>query len=413
MKRRVVITGLGALTPVGIGVDNTWESLKKGQSGIGEIEVFDTERFDVKIAGEIKEFDPTLYVEKKEAKRMDRYTQLANAAAKEAIEDSALDVEAVDSNRFGVIVGSGIGGMVTLEDAHRNLFNKGPKRVSPFAIPMLISNMAAGTISIKYGAKGPNYSVVTACATSTNSIGDAAKIIERNAADIMIAGGAEASISELGISGFTSMKALSRRNEEPTKASRPFDKERDGFVMGEGAGILILEELEHALKRGAKIYAEVKGYGMSADAYHMTAPSPDGEGAARSMQNALDDAEITANDVDYINAHGTSTPMNDKLETMAIKRVFGDYAYDVAISSTKSMTGHLLGAAGAIESIVMVKSINDGVVHPTINLENPDPECDLNYVPNKAIEKEVKYAISNSFGFGGHNATLVFGKYEK
>ena len=412
MNRRVVITGIGAITPVGMNVSETWESIKAGKSGIKTIESFDTEQFDVKIAGEILEFDPTKYIEKKAARRMDRFTQFAVAASQQAVEDSKLDLEKIDRNRFGVIVGSGVGGMITLEEAHKNLFNKGPRRVSPFAIPMLISNMAAGLISITFGAKGPNYSVVTACATSTNSIGDAAKIIERGAADIMIAGGAEAAICGLGIGGFTSMKALSKRNDEPTKASRPFDKERDGFVMGEGAGILVLEDLQHALDRGATIYAEVKGYGMSSDAYHMTAPAPDGEGAARSMQNALDDANIKPEEVDYINAHGTSTPMNDKLETMAIKRVFGENAYNIPISSTKSMTGHLLGAAGAVEAMVMVKTINEGFIHPTINLENPDPDCDLNYVPHVGIKKEVKYAISNSFGFGGHNATLVFGKYE-
>lgn len=412
MKRRVVITGLGAVTPVGIGIANYWKNLKKGVSGLGYITKFDASEYDVRIAAEVKGFEAEDFIDKKEAKRMDAYCQYAVAAAAEAVSDSGIDFSKMDAARAGVIIGSGVGGMVSVQNEHVKLLEKGPRRVSPFFVPMMISNMAAGYVSIIHGTKGPNLAVVTACATSTNSIGDAFKIIQRDDADVMIAGGTEASICELSIAGFASMKALSSRNDEPAKASRPFDAERDGFVMGEGAGIIVLEELEHALKRGARIYAEIVGYGMSADAYHITAPSPDGEGAARAMQNALKDAGITYDKIDYINAHGTSTPMNDKLETLAIKTVFKEKAGELLISSTKSMTGHLLGAAGAIEAIACVKTIEENFVHPTINYENPDPECDLNYTPNKGIEREVNYALSNSFGFGGHNATLIIAKFK-
>ncbi|MCG8483059.1 MAG: beta-ketoacyl-ACP synthase II [Clostridia bacterium] len=412
MKRRVVVTGMGAVTPVGTGVDNYWNSLKSGVSGLGYITKFDTTDYEVKIAGEVKDFEIEKYLERKEAKRMDAFSQYAVVAADEAIEDSQLDMEKVDATRAGVIIGSGVGGMITVQNEYLKLIEKGPRRVSAVFVPMMILNMASGHISIRHGLKGPNTAVVTACATSTNSIGDAYKMIERNDVDIMVAGGAEAAICELSIAGFTSMKALSKRNDEPKTASRPFDQNRDGFVMGEGAGVLVLEELEHALKRGAKIYGEVIGYGMSADSFHITAPAPDGEGASRSMTNALIDANLTYQDIDYINAHGTSTPLNDKIETSAVKNVFKERAYDMVISSTKSMTGHLLGAAGAVEAIAAIKSITDGYIHPTINYKTPDPDCDLNYVPNKGIEREVKTALSNSFGFGGHNASLIFSKYE-
>lgn len=412
MKRRVVVTGLGVVTPIGVGVENYWNNLKNGVSGLGYISKFDTADYDVKIAGEVKDLEVEKYLDRKEAKRMDGFSQYAVIAADEAMKDSGLDMESEDATRAGVIFGSGVGGMVSVQNEYMKLIEKGPRRVSAVFVPMMILNMAAGHISIRHGLKGPNTAVVTACATSTNCIGDAYKMIERNDADIMVAGGAEAAICELSIAGFASMKALSKSNDDPVAASRPFDLNRNGFVMGEGAGVLVLEELEHALKRGAKIYGEVLGYGMSADAFHITAPSPDAEGASRSMENALKDAELTYKDIDYINAHGTSTPLNDKLETLAIKTVFKEHANDLLISSTKSMTGHLLGAAGAIEAIATIKTITDGFVHPTINYETPDPDCDLNYVPNKGVEKEVKVALSNSLGFGGHNACLILSKYE-
>lgn len=412
MKKRVVVTGIGAITPIGIGKDAYWQALKLGKSGIDRISKFDPSDYDTQIAAEVKDFDPNQYIDKKEAKRMDRFTQFAVAASKMALEDAAIDTEKIDPYRFGVVLGSGIGGIETLEKEHEKLLTKGPGRVSPFFIPMMISNIGAGQVSMTFGAKGPNTTVVTACASSTNSIGEAFKIIQRGDGDIMITGGAEASITPLSIAGFCSMKAMSTRNDDPKGASRPFDKDRDGFVMGEGAGILILEELEHALKRGAHIYGEIVGYGMSADAYHITAPAPEGEGAARAMKNALIDAHIQPEAVDYINAHGTSTPYNDKFETMAIKSVFGEHAYRLAVSSTKSMTGHLLGAAGAIEAIACIMAINDHFLPPTINYTTPDPECDLDYVPNKGREREVNYALSNSLGFGGHNASILFKKYE-
>ncbi|QEK12024.1 beta-ketoacyl-ACP synthase II [Crassaminicella thermophila] len=412
MKRRVVVTGIGAITPIGIGKENYWNALKAGKSGIGKITRFDATNFTAQIAAEVKDFQPTDYLDKKEAKRMDRFIQYAVVASKMAVEDSGLDLENIDKNRFGVILGSGIGGIETFEKEYDKLLNKGPGRVSPFFIPMMISNMGAGQISMTLGAKGPNATVVTACASSTNAVGDAFKIIQRGDADIMVTGGTEASITPLAIAGFCTMKALSTRNDDPMKASRPFDKDRDGFVMGEGSGILILEELEHALNRGAHIYAEVVGYGMSADAHHITAPAPEGEGAARAMKNAIKDANILPEDIDYINAHGTSTPLNDKFETMAIKSVFGKHAYELAVSSTKSMTGHLLGAAGGIEAIACALAIQEDFIPPTVNYTTSDPECDLDYVPNEGRKRIVRYALSNSLGFGGHNATIILKKYE-
>ena len=412
MEKRVVVTGMGVIAPNGIGIDTYWDSLVNGVSGISYIESFDTEEFDVKIAGEVKDFDESKYFDRKQAKRLDRFAQFAVAGSLMAVEDAKLEINDDNADEIGVLVGSGIGGMKTFQDQAKRLAKRGPRRISPFFIPMMISNMASGQISIYTGAKGPNSNAVTACASATTAIGDAAEIIKRGDAKIMIAGGSEAAITELSIAGFSNMKALSTRNDEPTKASRPFDSERDGFVMGEGAGILILEDLEHAKKRGAKIYGEVAGYGMSGDAHHITVPAPEGEGAARCMQMAVDKAGLKPEEVDYVNAHGTSTPKNDKFETMAIKTVFGDHAYDMLVSSTKSMTGHLLGGAGAIEAVACIKALETGVVPPTINYENPDPECDLNYVPNESTEKDIKVALSNSLGFGGHNATLIFKKYE-
>lgn len=411
-NRRVVVTGIGVISPVGTGKDRYFQNLKEGKSGVDYITRFDTEGFDTKIAAEVKDFEPTEYIDKKESRRMDRFTQFAVAASKMAVEDSKLNIDEVDSNKFGVCIGSGIGGMETLETQHDILREKGPGRVSPFMIPMMISNIAAGNISIAFNAKGPNTTVVTACASSTNAIGEGFRAICRGDADIMITGGSEASITPLSVAGFCAMKALSTRNDDPKGASRPFDKDRDGFVMGEGAGILILEELEHAKKRGAAIYGEVAGYGATGDAYHITAPAPDGDGAYRAMLMAVKDAGVDAREIDYINAHGTSTGLNDKLETLAIKKLLGEDAVKVAISSTKSMTGHLLGAAGAVEAIACLMVINDGVIPPTINYTTPDEECDLDYVPNKARNREVKYALSNSLGFGGHNATIILKKYE-
>jgi len=410
--KRVVITGLGVISPIGIGVEQFYTALKEGQCGIDMVTRFDTEGYDTKIAGEVKDFDPIAYIDRKEAKRMDRYAQFAVAAAKMAFDSSKLDIETIDNSRFGVCIGSGIGGMETLENQHIILQEKGPGRVSPFFVPMMISNIAAGNISITLNAQGPNITVVTACASATNAIGEAFKMIQRGDADIMVSGGSEASITPLAFAGFCSMKAMSTRNDDPKTASRPFDKDRDGFVMGEGAGILILEELEHAIKRGATIYGEVVGYGATGDAHHITAPAPDGAGAYRSMLMAVKDAGIKPEEIDYINAHGTSTEMNDKFETMAIKKLMGEHAMDVAISSTKSMTGHLLGAAGAIEAMACLLAINEDIVPPTINYTTPDENCDLYYVPNKAINKEVEYAMSNSLGFGGHNATIILKKYQ-
>jgi 3-oxoacyl-[acyl-carrier-protein] synthase II len=411
-KRRVVITGIGVISPIGIGKENFFQSLKEGKCGVDYITRFDTTDFDTKIAAEIKDFDPTEYIDKKECRRMDRFTQYAVAASKMAVSDAALDINAIDNDMFGVCIGSGIGGMETLEAQHDILREKGPGRVSPFMVPMMISNIASGNISIALNAKGPNSTVVTACASATNAIGEAFVTIQRGAADIMVTGGTEASITPLAFAGFCSMKALSIRNDDPKTASRPFDKDRDGFVMGEGAGMLIVEELEHAQKRGARIYGEVVGYGASGDAYHITAPSPDAQGAYRAMLMAVKDAGIEATEIDYINAHGTSTGLNDKLETLAIKKLLGDDAKKVAISSTKSMTGHLLGAAGAIEALACLMAINEGIIPPTINYTTPDEECDLDYVPNKARNREVKFAMSNSLGFGGHNATIMLKKFE-
>ena len=410
--RRVVITGMGVVTPIGNDLNTFWGNLQNGVSGIGRIQAFDTSAFDCQIAGEVRDFDPKNYFKNpKDVRRTDRYTHLAMAAAKMAMEDSGVDLEKTDRRRFGAIISSGIGGLKTLEDQHTALMTKGPGRVSAFTIPMLISNMASGLVSMEYGLQGPNFCIVTACATSNNAIGESWRIIKFGDADVFLAGGAEASIVAIGLAGFSSMKALSTRNDEPTRASRPFDRDRDGFVMGEGAGVLVVEELEHAKARGAKIYCELTGYGLSADAYHMTAPPDSGEGAARAMQIALSHAGIGPEQVDYVNAHATSTGLGDIAETRALKTVFGDYAKKVPISATKSMTGHLLGGAGAVETAACALSIRDGVIPPTINLENPDPECDLDYTANIAKQKKVRTAINNSFGFGGHNATVVLAEY--
>jgi len=411
--RRVVVTGLGTLSPVGNTADEFWSSLVQGRSGVGMITKFDTAGYPTRIAGEVRNFDPLDFVDKKEARRLDPYLQYAVASSVLAVQDAALDTDKIDGSRFGVLIGSGIGGISTLLESHRNLIEKGPDRVSPFFIPMLIANMASGLVSIRFGAKGPNSAVVTACATGNHAIGDSFKIIQRADADVMIAGGSEAIIIPLTIAGFCSMKAMSTRNDEPAKAMRPFDATRDGFVCGEGAGIVVLESLEHALARDARIYAEIVGYGMTGDAHHMTAPDPEGSGAARAMAAAVRDAGLDVSAIGYINAHGTSTPYNDKFETLAIKRVFGDHARRLAVSSTKSMTGHLLGAAGGIEAIATVLALHHGVLPPTINYETPDPDCDLDYVPNQARKQDVEVALSNAFGFGGTNATLAFRAYRR
>lgn len=410
-KRRVVVTGLGVVSPVGSDIDTMWNNIVSGQSGVGELTKLDADLFPTKIAAEVRDFDATKYMEKREARKMDLFTQYAVAAAKMAVEDANLTITEENANRIGVWIGSGIGGMTTYEEHFKKFLEKGG-RVSPFFVPMIIPDMASGQVSIILGAKGINSCSVTACASGTNSIGDAFKVIERGDADIMITGGTEAPINHMSFAGFSSMGALSK-NEDAAKASRPFDKDRDGFIMGEGAGIVVLESLESAQKRGAKIYAEIIGYGATGDAYHITAPAPDGEGAARAMKQALDDAGINPTDMDYINAHGTSTELNDKYETQAVKTVFGEHAYQLAMSSTKSMTGHLLGAAGGVEAIITVLSINNDILPPTINYETPDEDCDLDYVPNEARKKEVNYAMSNSLGFGGHNASLVFKKFKE
>ncbi|HHT62208.1 MAG: beta-ketoacyl-ACP synthase II [Bacillota bacterium] len=410
-QNRVVITGLGVISPVGNNTETFWQSLITGKSGIGSITYFDTTGFSTRIAGQVKDFDPGAFIDKKEARRMDRYSQFALAAAKMAAEDASLDMKNIDGNRMGVILGSGIGGVATMEEQKQILLEKGPGRISPFFVPMMISNMAAGHISIAFGAYGINETIVTACASGTNAIGDAFKAIERGVADIIFTGGTEAPITPLSLAGFCAMKAMSTRNDEPERASRPFDKDRDGFVMGEGAGILVLESLEHAQKRNAHIYAEIVGYGATADGYHITAPAPGGVGAAMAMSRALEDAGLKPEDVDYINAHGTSTDLNDKGETQAIHSVFGEHAKKLAVSSTKSVTGHLLGAAGAIEAVASVLAIKNNLIPPTINYDTPDPDCDLDYVPNVAREAEVKVALSNSLGFGGHNATIAFRKF--
>lgn len=407
-KRRVVVTGVGLITPVGIGVEESWKGLVEGRSGIRKLTRFDASAFATQIAGEVEGFNPEDYIEPKEIKKMDRFIHLAIAASDMAVKDSGLKITDSNAESVGVIIGSGMGGLPAIEHYHSVLLEKGPRRITPFFIPMLIINLAGGHVSMKYGAKGPISAVATACATGSHSIGDAFKIIQRGDANAMIAGGAESVITPMGIGGFNAMKALSTRNDEPEKASRPFDADRDGFVMGEGVGIMVLESLEHARSRGARIYAEIAGYGMTADAYHMTSPAPEGEGAARCMAVALKDGGVAASEVDYINAHGTSTKYGDELESIAIKTVFKGHASKLAVSSTKSMTGHLLGAAGGVEAVVCVLCMRDNIVPPTINLDNPDPQCDLDYVPHKARKMDVNCVMSNSFGFGGTNACLVF-----
>lgn len=411
-KKKIVITGVGIVSPIGIGKTEFTKALKEGVSGVGLISSFDTSQYPVRIAAEVKNFVPEDYIDKKKLRRMDRFCQFAFAAAKMAIEDSNLNLQQENLERIGVIIGSGIGGISTIEREMEVLFTKGPSRISPFLIPMEIINIAAGEIAIYYGFKGPNYGVTSACASSNHAIGDALRLLRYGDADVIIAGGAEAAITPLGLAGFCAAKALSTRNNEPQKASRPFDKNRDGFVMGEGAAVFVLETLEHAKKRNAKIYAELAGYAATDDAYHITAPREDAVTQALCMKLALEDAGVDINQVDYINAHGTSTELNDKCETKAIKNVFGEYAYKIPISSTKSMTGHLLGAAGAIELAAILMCIEHGFIHPTINYETPDPECDLDYVPNIAREQKINVALSNSFGFGGHNAVIVVKKFE-
>jgi len=413
VKRRVVITGVGLVTAVGVGTRETWSCLVKGKSGVGPITRFDTSDFPARIAAEVKSFDPAVFVEKKDVKKMDTFIHYAMAAAEFAMKDSELKIEGSEGEKVGVIIGSGIGGFGTIEREHEVLLKEGPRRISPFFIPSSIVNLAAGQVSIRYGARGPNSAPCTACSAGTHAVGDSFKIIQRSDADVMIAGGSEAAITPMGVGGFAALKALSTRNEEPTKASRPFDRERDGFVVGEGAGVLILEELEHALRRGASIHAEIVGYGMSGDAYHITAPCTDGDGAVRVMRRTLADAAVAPDEVNYINAHGTSTPPNDRIETMAIRSVFGEHASKLAISSTKSMIGHLLGAAGAVEAGVTALTIRDQIIHPTINQEVPDPECDLDYVPNVARRAAIRYALSNSFGFGGTNASILLKRFEE
>jgi 3-oxoacyl-[acyl-carrier-protein] synthase II len=411
MNRRVVITGLGAVTPVGGNLKEYWSGLLEGKSGIGKITRFDTSDYSVEIAGEVKDFTPEERIHPKELRRMDRFAQFSLISSLEAIENSGIDLKKENVNRVGVLIGSGIGGLETWEREYRKLLENGPSRVSPFLIPMMMMNSASGYVSMHMGCKGPNFASASACASSAHTIGEAFRIIERGDADVMITGGAEATITPLAVAGFTNMKALSRRNSEPQRASRPFDRERDGFVLGEGAGICILEDLERAMKRKAEIYGEIIGFGLTADAYHITAPSPGGEGAARAMKMALEQAKVNGDGVDYINAHGTSTPLNDKLETEAIKSVFNNHASSLSISSTKSMTGHLLGGAGAIEFIVATMAVKEDRVPPTINYENPDPECDLDYVPNSAREISVRTALSNALGFGGHNVVLAVKKF--
>jgi len=413
MNQRVVITGMGCLTPIGTGINSFKESLMDGVGGAGPITLFDTTDFSVRFAAEVKNFDPTTYLDKREAKKMDRFTQFAAAAAYQTMESAKFTENELNPDDFGVILGCGIGGLTTLEEQHTNLLNKGPRRVSPFTIPMMISNLAAGQVAILLNAKGPNMTIVTACASATNAIGEAFKMIQRGAAKAILTGGTEASITPISIAGFASMKALSTRNDDPASASRPFDADRDGFVMGEGAGLIMLESLEHAQQRGATILAELVGYGTHTDAYHITAPDPDGAGASKAMQKALDDAGVEPESVGYINAHGTSTDYNDRLETLAIKKVFGPHASTVKISSTKSMTGHLLGAAGGIEAIACVLALQEQTIPPTINYENKDESCDLDYVPNKAQKTSFQYALSNSLGFGGHNACILIKSYQE
>lgn len=411
-KKRVVVTGVGAVTPVGNDIETSWNNIKAGKSGVGPLTRLNADEYPAKVAAEVKDFNIEEYLEKKDARKMDRFTHFAVASALMAVKDAKLEFTDDNAHRIGVWVGSGIGGMETFENQFETFLNRGYRRVSPFFVPMMIPDMAAGQVSITLGAKGVNSCTVTACATGTNSIGDAFKVIQRGDADVMISGGAEAPITRMSVAGFCANTALST-NPDPQTASRPFDKNRDGFVIGEGAGLVVLEELEHALARGAHIYAEIVGYGSTGDAYHITAPAPAGEGGARAMKMALDDGGLTPEDIDYINAHGTSTDYNDKFETLAVKEVFGEHAYKLAISSTKSMTGHLLGAAGGVEAIFSILAIQDSILPPTINYETPDPECDLDYVVNEAREREIKAVMSNSLGFGGHNATIVFKKYQQ
>ena len=411
MSRRVVVTGIGLVSPLGIGTEANWEALCAGKSGIGPITHFDAAQFSARIAGEVKGFDPLAFIDKKDVKKMDVFIQFAIAAAQFAMDDAGLSVTEDIATRVGVFIASGIGGFSTIEREHKALIEGGPRRISPFFIPAAIINLAAGQVSIRFGAKGPNSATCTACSASAHAIGDALEIIRRNDADVMIAGGSEAAITPMGVGGFAAMRALSTRNDEPSRASRPFDLDRDGFIMGEGAGVIILEELGFAMQRGAPIYAELVGYGMSADAFHITAPSEDGDGGMRVMREAIGDAEVSPGQVDYINAHGTSTPFNDRLETLAIKRLFGDHARKLAISSTKSMTGHLLGAAGGLEAGITALAVKHQMIPPTINYETPDPECDLDYVPNAKRAAKIDYALSNSFGFGGTNGALLFKRF--
>lgn len=410
--RRVVITGLGAVTPIGNNLEEFWQALLDGKSGANPITKFDTTDFETKFACEIKNFDPADFIDKKSVRRMDSFTQYALSTAIMAVDDSKLDLEKINKERIGVVFGSGIGGMHTWETQHKNFLDGGPRKISPFFVPMMISDISAGQISIHFGFKGPNYATTSACATASHAIADAFFLIQRGSSDTMICGGSEAAITPLSIGGFNAARAISTWNDRYQIASRPFDKDRNGFVMGEGAGTLVLEELNHALDRGANIYGEIIGAGLSGDAFHITAPAPGGEGAVRSMREALRDGNVSPNEVDYINAHGTSTELNDLNETKAIKTVFGDHAYKLSVSSTKSMTGHLLGAAGAVESIATLLSIKNGIITPTINLDEPDPECDLDYTPKKPVNRDIKIALSNTFGFGGHNASLLFKKFE-
>jgi 3-oxoacyl-[acyl-carrier-protein] synthase II len=412
MKRRVVITGMGLITPLGLGIEPFWDGLLQGRRVIGPITQFDASQLSTRIAAEVKEFDPTQFMERKDARRTSRFIQFAVAATRMALDDAGLPITPDNAEQVGVLIGSGIGGIDLLESQMRVLIEQGPERITPFLAPMMIADMASGFVSITFGAKGPNLCVVTACSTGADALGQAMRLIQRGEAEVMIAGGSEAAIVPIGVAAFCAARAMSTRNEEPGRASRPFDAERDGFVMGEGVGVLILESLEHAKARGARIYAELLGYGMSADAYHITQPDPEGDGALRCMRNAIRDAGLQPTDIHYINAHGTSTRYNDAKETLAIKRLFGDYAYQLPVSSTKSVIGHLLGAAGAVEAAATILAIQHQILPPTINYEYPDPECDLDYVPNEPRPAQLRYAMSNSFGFGGHNTALVFGRYE-
>ena len=412
MADRVVVTGIGLVTPVGEDRKSTWKSLVEGKSGIDYISLFDAEGYESRIAAEVNDFDGAALLGRKEARRLDRFSQFACVAALEALEDAGINMANEDADKVGVLIGSGVGGIMTITDQHKVLLNRGPKRVSPFLVPMMLGDLASGQVSMLIGAKGPNFSTVSACATGTDSIGEALEMIRRGRADVVIAGGTEAAVCEIGVAGFNACMALSTRNDDPQGASRPFDSGRDGFVLGEGCGVVVLESALHAEKRGANVLAELVGYGASSDAHHVTQPHPDGEGAARAMNWAIQDAGLEPENVDYVNAHGTSTPLNDKFETISLKRTYGDHAYNLKISSTKSMTGHLLGAAGGIEAAFSVLAISEGVIPPTINIDNPDPECDLDYVPNKAENRKVNVAMSNSLGFGGHNSSIIFKTFD-